>query len=644
MTAIFRGSLLSSPGLLFLFLFLLGLFYSASFSCAGEPDAYQQDLQERARALQLWQSPGWRALLHMGPGGADESRIDSPDFFLSSDGSHDPEAEGVSTLSSFFQPREPGREDEHPQCLYPARYFWLSKQLSFDPDLLAEQPCAELTQWLEGMDPEGITLVFPESYLNNPASMFGHTLLRIEQKNGRSPLLAPSINFAAVTDEQPGVGYAVKGLFGGYPGRFSVGLYVDQVRAYGALENRDIYEYRLGLSTEETRFLLLHVRELQRATFDYYFIDENCSFQLLALLEVARPSLDLIKKMWFAAVPVDTIRLLTAVPGLLQGVHYRPSTRTVLQKRVEKFSEVQKNMVQSFAGSGRPADRRLWNSWSSAGQAEILDAAIDLFLYNQAVATGKQDARDPVFQHLLATRNRLNAGPSPEVVLPVPVRPDQGHGTGRAAGGFGIDDGDVFVELGLRPVLHDLLDPGPGYVDGAGVDFLAIKLRYYLRRDQLKVQSVDLLNIVSLARADQIVRPISWTARVGLDQMRYAGAGDLLTGRAMAGFGLSVKVSDAVSGYGLLTGELLANDRFEDGLNTILGPVTGLRSGLDWWSCILQARTGYSFFYRHQWLWSLDFIQSVDIASDFSIRLRVTREREFAGPTTETVFSLLWYF
>ncbi|MCF6186326.1 MAG: DUF4105 domain-containing protein [Desulfobulbaceae bacterium] len=585
----------------------------------------------------------WRALLHMGRSSADESRIDSPKFFLSPEGSHNPAAEGGLTLNSFFQPVEPGREGEHPQCLYPARYSWLNEQLSFDSDLLPEQSCSDLRQWLEAMDPDGITMVFPESYLNNPASMFGHTLLRVEQKNGRSPLLAPSINFAAVTDEKPGIGYALKGLFGGYPGRFSIGLYADQVRAYGALENRDIYEYHLGLSAEETRFLLLHVRELQRATFDYFFIDENCSYQLLALLEVGRPSLDVINKMPFAAVPVDTIRLLTAVPGMLQGVHYRPSRRTVLQGRTVKFSRVQKKIVRSFAVQGQPADRILWNSWNSAEQAEILDAAIDLFLYDQAVAIGKNDARAPVFQHLLALRNRLNVDPSPDD-FSSPVRPDQGHGTGRAAVGLGSDDGIFFVELGLRPVLHDLMDPGPGYVNGAGIDFLSLRLRYYPEQDQLKVQSVDLLNIVSLAPVDQLVRPISWTARIGLDQMRYAGAGDRLTGRAMAGFGLSMEITDVVSGYGLLTGELLAKDRFEDGLNTILGTVAGLRSGLDWWNCIFQARAGYAFFYRDQWLWSLDFIQALDIATDFSLRLRVTREQEFAGPTTETMFSLLWYF
>ena len=152
-----------------------------------------------------------------------ESRIDSPEFFLSRNGSVDPAAEGAATLSSFFQPLQSDQEDSHPQCLYPARYQWLKAQLFFDPDLLPEQSCPQLIQWLEDMEPDGLALVFSEAYLNNPPSMFGHTLLRIEQKNNRSLLLAPSITFAAVTDEKPGIGYAVKGLFGGYFGKFSDG-------------------------------------------------------------------------------------------------------------------------------------------------------------------------------------------------------------------------------------------------------------------------------------------------------------------------------------------------------------------------------------------------------------------------------------
>ena len=44
---------------------------------------------------------------------------------------------------------------------------------------------------------------------------------------------------------------------------------------------------------EETARMVEHVWELRQVRFDYYFFDENCSFRLLELLEVARPSLRL---------------------------------------------------------------------------------------------------------------------------------------------------------------------------------------------------------------------------------------------------------------------------------------------------------------------------------------------------------------
>ena len=129
------------------------------------------------------------------------------------------------------------------------------------------------------------------------------------------------------------------------------------MRTYGALENRDIYEYRLGLSASETRFLLKHVWELKRAFFDYFFIDENCSYQLLALLEVARPSLHLTGNVQPVVLPVETIRLVTTVPGLLQALTYRPSRRTALQKKTDSFSCDWKKTVEALAGKGRVPNR-----------------------------------------------------------------------------------------------------------------------------------------------------------------------------------------------------------------------------------------------------------------------------------------------
>lgn len=574
------------------------------------------------------------------------SRIDSPDFFISPKGNRDPVIEGEATIRSFFQSSAATQGNIDMQCLYPARYHWLKKRLAFDPSLLPEQACPQLTHWMEAMDPASVTLVFPESYLNNPASMFGHTFLRIEQNRARPVLLAPSINFAAITEEKPGIGYALKGLFGGYTGRFSDGLYVDQVRAYGALENRDIYEYHLGMTAVETEFLLLHVWELKRAGFDYYFVDENCSYQLLALLEVANPSLELTAKVEYTAIPVETIRILTEIPGLLSGVTYRPSRLNLLRAKTAHLSTDEVEMMNLLSEGGSVESSSQWQRLSDNDKAAILEAAIDKYLYEEAVATGKNVGDSPGYLELLQARSRLKVPPQPVAVPGPAVRPDQGHGTSRITMGTGTDAERFFIELGFRPVLHDLLDPGPGYMDGAQVEFFNTRLRYIPDREQVRIQQLDLLHILSFPPMDALTTPISWAARIGATQIRFADDADHTTGMAMAGFGLSSRLAKDLQGYFIMTGEMMAGDRFDYGMNAGIGAEACMRGAGsdDRFGFILQAKAVRTFVQPQRWTWSLRYRQALQISPDFSLRLGVSREQEFAVPNTEMVFSLNWYF
>ena len=41
--------------------------------------------------------------------------------------------------------------------------------------------------WREGIGGAAVSLIFPEAFLNSPASMFGHTLLRIDATAEESP-------------------------------------------------------------------------------------------------------------------------------------------------------------------------------------------------------------------------------------------------------------------------------------------------------------------------------------------------------------------------------------------------------------------------------------------------------------------------
>ncbi|MGA6925821.1 MAG: DUF4105 domain-containing protein, partial [Desulfosarcina sp.] len=247
------------------------------------------------------------------------SQVDDPSFFLSPSGKFDPRAELEATLARFFTSAGDERENEHPQCKFIARYRWLKQELGFDPDRLQEMACPRFDEWLVEMDPGAVTLVFPVAYLNNPASMFGHTLLRIDTQTSRAQtrLLDSTINYAADTEHELGVSFAMNGLFGGYHGTFSVAPYYLQVKRYGDVENRDIWEYRLALTDEEVLRMLMHAWELKAAYFDYYFLDENCSYHLLSLLESARPSLHLLDRFGLWAVPADTVRSVAEVNDLI---------------------------------------------------------------------------------------------------------------------------------------------------------------------------------------------------------------------------------------------------------------------------------------------------------------------------------------
>ena len=141
-----------------------------------------------------------------------------------------------------------GRSKQPAQCAFIARYHWLDEHLRLDPERLPPQRCERFENWYAELNPDAITLIFASAFMNNPASMFGHTLLRVDQKDQteHTRILAYTINYAADVPPDPGLMYAVYGIGGGYRGYFSTVPYYLKVQEYGDIENRDLWEYRLN--------------------------------------------------------------------------------------------------------------------------------------------------------------------------------------------------------------------------------------------------------------------------------------------------------------------------------------------------------------------------------------------------------------
>lgn len=611
---------------------------------------YLDDLIAAAKAKQLAQESQWHALLHYRPRlllPGVESYADDPAFFNAPDGKTNPQQELEATLAAFFSTLEETPDQQNPQCRFIARYHWLKRALAFDPARLPEQPCRRYQEWRAALNPDALTLVFPAAYLNNPASLYGHTLLRVDARDQdeRTRLLAYAINYAAATNETSGLAFAVNGIFGGYPGLFSISPYYAKVTEYNDLENRDIWEYELDFTPEEIERVLMHAWEVGPIRFDYYFFDENCSYHLLSLFDVARPQLRLTDRFPLWVIPADTVRVVTEEPGLLRRATYRPARTTILRHRARRLTEEQVRLAKTLGLGTTPLGSEALATLTDADRARVLELAYEYLEYERlrGRATGVQDAA-PRLRQLLLARSRLTV--ADEAPPPAPaVRPDQGHLSARAGVRIGRENGRAFQELELRPAYHDLLDPEAGYNQGAAIAFLKVTARHRERDDRTRLERVDLISITSLAPRDELLKPLSWRVDLGYVRKRLATGEDPLVFRTSFGAGATWAAGDRSLLYAMAEGALDVSSRLDQGYALGAGPALGaLYDVSERWRLQLEGRAlRYGLGDAHS-ATEIVLNQRFALAPRIGLRLDFSHRREFSRLSREVGLSWNYYF
>ena len=611
-------------------------------------DGYADELVERARSLGLAARPEWRKLLHYVPNliapGA-HGQVDSRTFYNAPDGKNDPGAELDATLRSFFSQAPESDEQQHPQCRFPARHAWLDAQLGFDRGRMPRPECRRYREWRAALDARQLTLVYASAYLDNPGSMYGHTLLRVDaaDQDERTRLLAYSISFAAATDETNGLVYAVKGLFGGYAGVFQMLPYYVKVREYGDLENRDLWEYELDFSAEEVERVLRHAWELLPTYFEYYFFDENCSYHLLGLLQVARPELELTAPFRLWALPVDTVRALTERPGLVRRIEYRPANATIIGARLARLQPEDRGMARELAlGALSPGDAAL-RALPPERAAAVIEAGYDYLNYRRTTGVSKVPDGGALARELLVARSALDA-PSQSPRIEPGVRPDQGHGTARLAAGAGRREREDFVELGVRPTYHDIVDDDAGYISGVQVEFFKLRARLYEREDA-RIESFIPLEIFSLSPRDEFVQSRSWRLALGWQRTFTRSGAEPLAIAADGGFGGAWQLRTGARFYATAEAAARAHDAFEQGYTLGAGARLGiLVDPAARWRIHAYAQQLGSLAGERADPGALVLEQRFTLTRDFALRFDLSRQRE-SGRTFDTaLLSLQLYF
>jgi hypothetical protein len=529
--------------LLTFFILLNGL----SWAQSSENSPYAEQLIQQALEKQLDQKRPWHLLLHYKGTwlGGYESEADGMAFFNAPDGKTNPQAELIATLRNFFKdPNSLKPKEEHPQCNFSARYKWLKQELSIDSGQLPKADCTRMEDWLNQLEPQSITLIFASFYMNNPASMFGHTFLRIDSKsnNNRQALSNYGVNYAATVDTGSMLLYTLKGLFGFFKGEFTVFPYYLKVQEYSNWESRDLWEYKLKFTPDQIDTLLRHLWELGGTYFDYYYFQENCSYHILTVLEVANPDLQLTDDFFFSVQPVDTIKILAEQEGLIDKVTYRPAILSRMKHKTAQMNDEQKEILYSLIENTEAMKETSYQQLKTPQKALVLDAYLDYLEY-KGLGQEDFDPKKPLMipHAVLLERSKLKYKRQATEVSHFSAPPETAHGANRARLGVGINDNELFQEIAYRPTLHDILARDTGYKEDSQFIFFDIAARYYYETKRFRLDHFRLLNIASLTPFESIFKKPSWKLNLGFDTIRDFDCDYCNSFKGNAGFGYSYK-------------------------------------------------------------------------------------------------------
>lgn len=423
----------------------------------------------------------------------------------------------MATIEGMFRSERFG--DDHPQCVFPARFAWLKKQLELDLTRLPQPDCLRLNRWKDDLNAGQVTLIFASAYLNNPSSMFGHTFLRFDppDHSGSPLLMAYSVNFAADTSGQEGVFNQVyRGLFGGFRTENKIERFYKKLRTYADNESRAIWEYRLKLSPEQLEMIVLHLWELREEVFDYFFLDENCSYRVIAFLEVAFPELGLTDRYTAYATPVETIRTLKE-RGLVESKKFRASATQTLVHHAAELTLYERELAVELVKNRIPLESGRLSELPEDRRALLLAVASEYLaiLINQDALDRKMSSQ--LTHRLLTERARLSTPIAFDDVAEPFASPDLGHRGRRFLLGGGSTEGERFYSFGYRNNYHGLLDPLPGFEKGAEIEFFNLEARVH-EESNIKLEHLRILTITSLTPANEFFRPVSWRFSLGAER------------------------------------------------------------------------------------------------------------------------------
>ncbi|POP54698.1 Lnb N-terminal periplasmic domain-containing protein [Zhongshania marina] len=493
----------------------------------------------------------WLKLLHYQrhAGMTDEykSTITSPQFFLSEKGRASPKDELLATLQAIYLPAN-DNPNLHAQCRFRARYLWLKDKYN-----LSSEPKIHCSDYLKFTSNEGIkslSLVLATGYLGNPASYYGHLLIKLNTNadSSQNSLIEQSINYGAVLPRKIApIPYVLKGLFGGFQGSFTNIQYYFHNHQYGENELRDLWEYELKLPQKDVKLISAHTWELLGINFQYFFINKNCAYQMADLLTLS-DKVEIPALYSIYAIPQVLPQKLNEL-GLVQKVKYHPSRQSRFYSTYSKLSTKAKLFLKKSSANPDIPGSFTYSKLNADERRNLIDTTINYYQFlklknhNTTLPTAYYDA-------LAASLNEppVTADKEPRVKL--------GPESGRKPSSIrisAVSSSNNFDGIGIniRPAYYDTLDADAGHRQNGRLGMLEINAR--LTKDRLILNSFDLFSIESNVETETNLPGdggLSWKLRGGSERQNFT-CDNCSVARVQGDIGKSYKINSYhfINGY-----------------------------------------------------------------------------------------------
>jgi hypothetical protein len=464
---------------------------------------------------QIYEDPHWIHLLRYKKGifGGYFSEVVSDDYFLSEEGKSKPRRELLASIRAIFS-NSSENTDLDPQCIFPERYRWIRSKLKIGNEVI-KPICSRYETWKSGLHTEKVKLVFASYYLQSPASMFGHTFLKLDNKqNINSELLDYGVGYAANPGDVDPLRYVVGGLFGGYSGKFNLFPYYLKVNEYNDLENRDLWEYEMEMNESEKEIFMGHIWEMGAAEFDYYFQKENCAYQILRLIEVVK-HMEMELENDLTISPLDLLKKMKAKQIFKnKDPVFRPSLYTKIYSQIIEMNEVE----QRLYWDNLDLLKKEKEISTQELESKIVSALLDSYLYLFPDEEKRNNHKS--YYSLLQMQSKMGATEASERKNSISEPPDSAHGGRRLSLGYGNSSMGNFAEMESRLAYHDLLNVSRGLLSSSEIQFLNFKVRNYENKKQ-EITSFSLVRLSSISPNNSLSNKFSYQIDLGSQTIAF---------------------------------------------------------------------------------------------------------------------------